>query len=114
MKRDWHREEFRTMCALPWSHADISVFTRFSEAIAEVASEQECLYVDVMEANGGTDWMVHYDGVHQNDLGHRIVANRIFEVLAQNCSGIARKTKEAEKASDRWRDESTLRADYGH
>ena len=57
--------------------------------------------------------MVHYDGVHQNDLDHRIVANRIFDVLAQNCSGLAKKTREAEKTSPRWRDESTLKRDYG-
>lgn len=97
-----------------WSHADLSVFKRFNHAVADVASEQECLYVDVMGANGETDWMVHYDGVHQNDLGHRIVAHRIFEVLAQNCSCLARKTKEAEQRSARWRDESTLKSDYGY
>ena len=56
--------------------------------------------------------MIHYDGVHANDLGHGIVANRIFEVLARNCSGLAKKTKEAEKSSPRWRDESMLKADY--
>ena len=43
-----------------------------------------------------------------------IVADRIFEVLAQTCSGLARKTKEAEKKSPRWRDESVLKADYGY
>jgi lysophospholipase L1-like esterase len=103
-----------TLGGPPWSHADLSLFKRFDHAVAEVAAEQDCLYVDLLAANGGTDWMVHYDGVHQNDLGHRIVANRIFEVLAKNCSCLAKKTKEAEKTSPRWRDESTLRADYGH
>ena len=103
-----------TLGGPPWSHADLSVFERFNHAVADVAAEQACLFGDVMAANGETDWMVHYDGVHQNDLGHRIVANRIFEALAQNCSCLAKKTKEAEKTSPRWRDESTLRADYGH
>ena len=97
-----------------WSHADLSLFECFSHAVAEVATEQECLYVDLLAVNGRTDWMVHYDGVHQNDLGHRVVANRIFEVLAQNCSCLAKKTKEAEKTSIRWRDESTLKTDYGY
>jgi lysophospholipase L1-like esterase len=72
------------------------------------------LFVDVLAANRHTDWMVHYDGVHANDLGHRIIANRIFEVLAQNCSGLARRTKALEEAIPRWRDESTLKADYGY
>ena len=57
--------------------------------------------------------MIHEDGVHANDLGHRIVAHSIFRVLAQNCSALAAKTKEAEKTSPRWRDESVLKADYG-
>jgi len=96
-----------------WSHADLALFHAFNNAVAEVSAEEECLYVDVLAANGGTEWMVHYDGVHQNDLGHRIVANRIFEVLAQNCSCLANKTRKAEKTSPRWRDESTLKDERG-
>ena len=103
-----------TLGGTDWSHANLSQFKRFNAAVAQVASGQECLYVDVIAANGETDWMVHDDGVHQNDLGHRIVANRIFEVLAQNCSCLAKMTKKAEKNSPRWRDESTLKADYGY
>ena len=82
--------------------------------ISEVAKSSDCLFADMLSANGETDWMVHYDGCHANDLGHRIIANRIFEVLAQNCSCLSLKTKELEKTSPRWRDESTLRADYGY
>jgi lysophospholipase L1-like esterase len=96
-----------------WSHADLSLFKRYNKETAKIASAEQCLYADLLGANGETDWMVHYDGVHANDLGHRIVANRIFEVLAQNCSGISKKTKQAEKTSPRWRDESTLKADFG-
>ena len=103
---------FTRMGGPPWSHANLSIFKRFNKAIGQVAGEQQCLYVDVIAANGETDWMVHYDGVHQNDLGHRIVANRIFEVLAQNCSCLAKKTQEAEKTSPRWRDESVLQTNY--
>ena len=58
--------------------------------------------------------MVHYDGVHANDLGHRLIAHEIFQTLAQNCSGLALRTKRLEETSDRWRDESVLMADYGY
>ena len=58
--------------------------------------------------------MVHYDGVHRMTLDTRVVANRIFEVLAQNCSCLVKKTREAEKTSTRWRDESTVKIDYGY
>lgn len=97
----------------PWQHADLALFHRFNRAIADVGTEQDALFVDVLAANGGTQWMVHYDGVHQNDLGHRIIANRIFEVLAQNCSCLANRTREAERTSPRWRDESTLKDERG-
>lgn len=86
----------------------IELLMEFNEAIKGVAEADDCLYVDLLNAYADTDWMIHYDGVHANDLGHRIVANRIFEVLAQRCSALALRTKQAERTSPRWRDESTL------
>jgi lysophospholipase L1-like esterase len=97
---------------LTWSHASIDTFAQFNEGIAAVAKQEDCLFVDLLDAYQETHWMIHYDGVHANDLGHRIVANRIFEVLAQHCSSLAKKTKEAEKTSPRWRDESCLKMDF--
>jgi lysophospholipase L1-like esterase len=97
-----------------WNHASLDLFHKYSDAIKSVAVDNNCLFVDILGANGHTDWMVHYDGVHANDLGHRIIANRVFEVLAQNCSGLAVRTKALEQVSPRWRDESMLKADYGY
>ncbi len=97
-----------------WAHADLELLHWFNDEISAVASQEACLFADVLAANGHTGWMVHYDGVHANDLGHRIIANCVFEVLAQNCSGLALHTREAEKTSPRWRDESTLKAHYGY
>ncbi|MHB9124585.1 MAG: SGNH/GDSL hydrolase family protein [Armatimonadota bacterium] len=94
-----------------WSHADPSIFNRFNKLVGEVAARENCFYVNVLNAMDETDWMVHYDGVHVNDLGHRIIANEIFKVLAQNCSCLARHTKEFEQTSPRWRDESSLMED---
>ena len=98
----------------PWDHGSLSLLEQFNGVIARVAIERRCLYVDVLGPNGETDWMVHRDGVHQNDLGHRVIANRIFDVLARNCSCLAKSTREAEKSSPLWRDESALKADYGY
>lgn len=97
-----------------WNHSSASVLRAFTDAIRELAAAEECLFVDVLAANGGTGWMVHYDGVHANDLGHRIIAGEVFKVLAQNCSGLAKHTKALEQLSPRWRDESVLQADYGY
>ena len=97
-----------------WQHADLELFKTFNRAVADVARQHDCLYVDLIGANAETPWMVHFDGVHQSDLGHRIIANRIFEVLAQHSSGLAMHTQRIEKNSPRWRDESKLKADYGY
>jgi len=94
-----------------WSHANLEVFHQYNDAIRQVAEECDCLFVDLLASYRGADWLVHYDGVHANDLGHRIVANKIFEVLAANCSGLALETKALEEEIPPWRDESILQAD---
>lgn len=91
-----------------WSHADPEIFIQYDDAIANVAQTSDCLYVDLLASYRHAPWLVHGDGVHANDLGHRVVANKIFEVLASNCSGLAMETKELEKVTLPWRDESTL------
>ena len=91
-----------------WSHADLEVFHQYNRAIEAVAEANDCLFVDLLSSYGEADWLVHGDGCHANDLGHRIVANKIFEVLASNCSGLALETKALEKSIPQWRDESTL------
>jgi lysophospholipase L1-like esterase len=97
-----------------WGHGSPELFHQFNTAIRESAAREDCLFVDLLAASGGTGWMLHSDGVHANDLGHRIIANAIFQVLAQNCSGLSRHTKALEQTSPRWRDESVLKADYGY
>jgi lysophospholipase L1-like esterase len=97
-----------------WDRANLQLFYQFNEATAKIARDEDCLFVNILAANGETGWMVHYDGVHANDLGHRIIANEVFKVLAQNCSGLAVHTKALERVSPRWRDESVLKADYGY
>jgi lysophospholipase L1-like esterase len=92
-----------------WAHADINTFRTYNQGIRETAAREACLFADLLGICEGVDWVVHYDGVHANDIGHRLVANRIFEVLACNCSGVAKNTKEIEKTSPRWRDESMLK-----
>ena len=97
-----------------WTNANHDVLQTFNLAIGQVAKEAGCLYSDVYSAYGGAPWTVHYDGVHANDLGHRLVANTVFQTLAQHSSGLAVRTKRLEQTSERWRDESMLQAEYGY
>lgn len=97
-----------------WSYGSLESFHAYNGRIAEIARAKDCLFVDLLAAYDGAEWLVHYDGVHANDLGHLVVANQIFAVLAQNCSGLAKHIKTIENEIPPWRDESTLAADYGH
>lgn len=97
-----------------FEHGNPEMFEIFNVVTEQVARATESLFCNVYHAYGGSPWMVHYDGVHANDLGHRLIAHRVFETLAQRCSGLAVRTGRLERTSERWRDESTLMADYGH
>ena len=73
-----------------WDHADLDVTETFNEAIRDLAGHNGCIYADVFSAENGADWLIDLDRVHPNDLGHRVIANRIFEAIARNCSFLAR------------------------
>ena len=93
-----------------WDHATWPLLEAYNIAVARIASQEGCLFVDALHAFGEADWLIHYDHVHLNDVGHRVIANAIFNVLACHSSGLARHTQEVEKTSPRWRDESKLQA----
>lgn len=97
---------------LPYDQANISTFMGFNAGIQRLAEECDVLYADVFAAEGMATWMIDPDGVHANNLGHRVIANRVFEVLAQNCSGLAEKSFELRKNFQQWRDESVLKQLY--
>ncbi|MCK4324951.1 MAG: SGNH/GDSL hydrolase family protein [Armatimonadetes bacterium] len=100
--------------AAAYGHGSLEIFHAFDDRIRQVAAAQGCLFVDLLSSYEGAEWLVHKDGCHANDVGHLVVANKIFEVLANNCSGLAQHTKEMEDQIPPWRDESTLSADYGY
>jgi len=68
--------------------------------------------VDLLSTYREADWTVHRDGVHANDVGHRLVANKVLEVLISNCSGLAMETKAMESSIMPWRDEGVLHPDF--
>ena len=94
-----------------WNHATLETFRQYNRAIEKVAGQKDCLFADLLGAYANAHWLVHHDTVHANDLGHRVVANKVFEVLSANCSGLAAETRELERHIPRWRDESVLKRD---
>jgi lysophospholipase L1-like esterase len=92
-----------------FNKATLEIFHQFAAATRKLAGEKDCLFANVLNCYGNANWLIHHDTVHANDLGHRIVANKVFEVLATNCSGLAKETQELEQHIPRWRDESVLK-----
>ena len=97
---------------IPFNKANIATFMGYNAGLKRLAKECDTLYADVFAAEDMAPWMIDPDGVHPNNLGHRIIANRIFEVLAQNCSGLSQKAFELRKNFEQWRDESVLKKLY--
>lgn len=91
-----------------YAYADLKLLHEYNEAMRALAQEQDCLFADVLNAFGEADWLVHDDGVHPNDSGHRVIANKILEVLLANCSGLSLETKIVEAQMTPWRDEAVL------
>ena len=97
---------------IPYNKANIATLMGYNAALKRLAEETDSLHADVFAAEGMAPWMIDPDGVHPNNLGHRVIANRVFEVLAQNCSGLSLKAFELRKNFKPWRDESVLRKVY--
>jgi lysophospholipase L1-like esterase len=73
-----------------WDHASPEGQALFNQAIAELARKGDTLFASIFDAMGCAEWAISDPSgkgdIHANDLGHRLVANRVFEVLATNCS----------------------------
>lgn len=96
----------------PFKLGSIASFKAYNAAEKDLARECDVLYADVFEAEGLAPWTIDPDGVHANNLGHRLVANKVFETLAVNCSCLAESAVEARKSFTPWRDESVLKKLY--
>jgi lysophospholipase L1-like esterase len=92
-----------------WDKGGIASIMGFNAAEKQLAAECDVLYADVFSAEGMAPWLIDPDGVHANDVGHRLIADKIFEILATNCSCLTEKTRAARKNFKPWRDESVLR-----
>lgn len=73
-----------------WNHSDYDVTEVFNLVTQQVADETGCLLADIYAAETGVDWIIDEDHCHPNDLGHLLVANRVFETVVRNCSFVAR------------------------
>lgn len=75
-----------------WNHGGIEQTMIYNLAIKQLAEKNGCILADIYDAQGKADWIVPPDGVHSNDLGHRLIGNRVFESIANHCPGLSVKT----------------------
>ena len=87
-----------TETASVWNRGSREKQLTLNRRLESLAAEKNLLLVSVYEALGEADWMIcdptGRADIHLNDLGHQVVAGRIFEVLAANCSCLSHKAQE--------------------
>ena len=72
-----------------WGQSDYDVTEVFNLVIEQIAEANGLILADIYSAEVGVDWIIDMDHCHANDLGHRIIANKVFEAIARNCSFVA-------------------------
>ena len=72
-----------------WHHSDYNVTEVFNLVIEQLAQTNDLILADVYSAEVGVDWIIDMDHCHPNDLGHAIIAHRVFEAIVRNCSFVA-------------------------
>jgi lysophospholipase L1-like esterase len=76
----------------PWHHSNYEVSDVFNLIVKQLCEQNDLIYVDIYGAEVGADWVIDEDQGHPSDLGHRLIAHRVFEAIARNCSFVARTT----------------------
>jgi len=77
-----------------WEESSYDLTEVYNLVIRQVAEKNGLILADVYSGETGVDWIIDQDHCHPNDLGHRIIANRVFEAVARNCSFVARQMPE--------------------
>jgi len=93
----------------PFDRANITAFESYNAGMRRLAEECDVLYADTFSALAFAAWTVDpVDGVHPNNLGHKLIADCVFTVLARNCSCLSQGALELRKNFKPWQDESAL------
>jgi lysophospholipase L1-like esterase len=69
-----------------WGASNYEVTDEYNELIADFAEANHLILADIYSGEVGVDWIIDNDHCHPNDVGHMIVANRVFEAIVRNCS----------------------------
>jgi lysophospholipase L1-like esterase len=84
----------------PLNKGSVELTRRYNDCLRDLAAEFDCILADVWAAEGGADWLIHYDGVHANKVGELLIGNRLFEAIAQHASGLTDWTFEQDRNTE--------------
>lgn len=73
-----------------WDNSDYEITEEYNLILRQLCEKNGLIHADVYSAQCGVDWAVCGDHCHPNDLGHRLIANRVFEAIVRNCSLIGK------------------------
>lgn len=88
-----------------WDRGDRAGANRYNAYLLKYAHANDLLFADVYSAQGEASWVIDKDGIHPNNLGHALIAHKVFEVIATHCSCLSRKAFREAEAYPRWADE---------
>ncbi len=97
----------------PINKGSVELTLKYNECIRSLASEFDCIVADVWSAEGGADWLIDYDGVHANKVGNLVLGNKLFEAIAQHCSGLSQYVFEQERETEWTKMTTQKRAEAG-
>ncbi len=76
-------EEFYHSCE-NWNYSDYDLTEEYNLIIRQLAIKNNLIYADVYAVQSGLEQAVCEDHCHPNDLGHFIIANKIFEAIVRS------------------------------
>ena len=76
-------EEFYRSCEY-WDYSDYDLTEEYNLIIRQLAQKNKLIFADVYAAQNGLDHAVCEDHCHPNDLGHFLIANRVFEAIVRS------------------------------
>jgi len=69
-----------------------ALVTSYVSQMGALAERHSCLFVDLYHLTENCLWLMNDDQCHFNDVGHRVLGQAVFSVIASNCSFIGRKS----------------------
>lgn len=77
----------------PFDKGSAAATQIYNLVIRQVAEKYDALVADIWDAEGQAPWVICFDTVHANRLGHQLIAQRVFQTVITNCSGAAYSVK---------------------